>query len=239
MTAEIPAAASGAPTGQRITASLKRQLPPPLRADELPEISFAFNPEKITLSHTTRSDDIGTLSEAEALIKNMGNLEITIDKVLIAGPATKIQCETLLLWSTPDSQQLGDQVTTTPITLEFSWGTWTEPVRLRQVSITYTRFVGTTGQPIRAEARLNLYRGMNKLKPFTNPTSGGPPGRGSHVLDSSECLASVAAGRYGGPGAWRQIARANEIDDPLRVGPGTVVYLPEPGGTGLGNGARR
>lgn len=238
MTAEIPAVASAAPTGEVTSASLKRKLPPPLRQEELLEINFAFNPEKVTLSHTTRSDDIGTVSESEALIKNLGNLEITIDKVLIVGPTTKVQCETLLLWSTPDSQQIGDQVTTTPITLEFTWGTWTEPVRLRQVSITYTRFVGTTGEPIRAEARLNLYRGMNKLKPFTNPTSGGPPGRSSHMLDSSECLASLAATRYGGPGAWRQIASANAIDDPLRVRPGTVVYLPEPGGSGIGNGAR-
>lgn len=31
---------------------------------------------------------------------------------------------------------------------------------------------------------------------------------------------------YGRPGAWRNVARANRITDPLRVRPGTEIFLP-------------
>lgn len=226
-----------APTGDLCHVTLVRDELPALREDELVLVEFAFNPEKLTFSHTARSEDITNLADAEAQIKNLGNLEITIDKVVMTGPQTKDQCTTLLWWSTPATSGIGKQMTTTPITLTFAWGTWRERVRLRQATVSYTRFA-VTGMPIRAEVRLNLYRGMDPLKPFTNPTSGGPAGRSAHMIDSSECLPSVAADRYGGPGAWRQIARANAVDDPLRVRPGTLLYLPEPGASDLRNGAR-
>jgi nucleoid-associated protein YgaU len=39
-------------------------------------------------------------------------------------------------------------------------------------------------------------------------------------------LQSIATAGYGSPGRWRALAEANDIDDPLRVRPGEVVYLP-------------
>lgn len=227
-------------TGEPSIAALTRLDPPPLRENELADITFAFSPERISFSHTARTDEVSSSAQAEEVIKNLGFLEITIDKVVIAGPETKAQCTSLLWWSTPYTEEISPgQVASTKIDLTFTWGVgFFELVRLRQATINYTRFNGLTGEPIRAEVRLNLYRGMDPVKPFTNPTSGGPAGRSSHVLNSSECLPSLATSRYGRPGAWRQIARANAIDDPLRVRPGTVVYLPEPGGSGLVNGAR-
>ncbi len=226
-------------TGEPSIAALTRLDPPPLRENELPDIAFAFSPERMTYSHSATQEAVLSSAQAEDVIKNLGRLEISIDKVIIVGPETKAQCTSLLWWSTPYTEQVGDQVITTNIDLAFTWGAgFFELVRLRQATVTYTRFNGLTGEPIRAEVRLSMYRGMNPVKPFTNPTSGGPGGRSSHVLDSSECLSSLAASRYGRPGAWRQIARANAIDDPLRVRPGTTVYLPEPGGSGLADGAR-
>jgi nucleoid-associated protein YgaU len=214
-----------------VGASLRKVHPAPL-PDERPEIKFAVNPERISISHTYKTEGASGNSLVDQ-INSLGNIEITIDKVLLFGPGTKTDCETLISWSCPAPIKIGlrqQQQASEPILLQFMWGTGLSyQAYLRQVSITYVRFAEGTGNPIRAEVRLNLYRGLSTTLPPTNPTSGGPSGRSSHVVDSSECLASLAATAYGRPGAWRRIAQANAIDDPLRVRPGTQLYLPEPG----------
>lgn len=44
-------------------------------------------------------------------------------------------------------------------------------------------------------------------------------------------LDQIAADVYGDPGAWRLIALANDIDDPLNLGEGTVLQLPPGAGS--------
>lgn len=233
-----PKLASGAPG---IGASLRKLEPPP-RPGETTEVKFAINPERISVSHTLKTEG-ATGATFEDQIKSLGYIEISIDRVLMLGASTQSDCDTLIGWSAPSPVTIGirrQQKYARPVLLQFMWGTglnW--EVYLRQVSANYLRFADQTGMPIRAEVRLNLYRTLTtKMPPRQNPTSGGPPGRSAHVLDSSECLASLAETNYGRPGAWRRIAQANSIDDPLRVRPGTAVYLPEAGDPGSGLGGR-
>lgn len=246
MTADLSAASGAAsqwskakptpslPSG--IGASLRKVQPGP-RPGERAELKFAVNPERISVSHTFKTEGASGNSLVDQ-INSLGNIEVTIDKMLLFGPSVKADCDTLINWSCPAPVTIGlrkDQKYSQPILLQFTWGTGLDyQLYLRQVSITYVRFAETTGMPIRAEVRLNLYKGLTSTLPATNPTSGGPPGRSAHVVDSSECLASLATDTYGRPGAWRQIAQANSIDDPLRVRPGTQLYLPEPGEPGQG-----
>jgi nucleoid-associated protein YgaU len=46
------------------------------------------------------------------------------------------------------------------------------------------------------------------------------------VIREGESISSVAAREYNDPGKWRVIARANGIEDPENIKPGTVVELP-------------
>jgi len=213
-------------------ASLRKMNPTP-KPGEQAEVKFSINPERISVSHTFKTDGTSG-SNLEDQIKSLGFIEINIDKIVLYGTGVKSDCDTLISWSCPAPITIGlrkQQKYSRPIQLQFMWGTglsW--ELYLRQVTISYRRFETGTGTPIRAEVRLNLYQTLTTTLPTANPTSGGPPGRSSHVLDSSECLASLAAASYGRPGAWRRIAQANSIDDPLRVRPGAVVYLPELGG---------
>jgi nucleoid-associated protein YgaU len=39
-------------------------------------------------------------------------------------------------------------------------------------------------------------------------------------------LSSIAAAVYRNAGVWRAIARANQIQDPRQLSPGTVLQLP-------------
>ncbi|OLR92394.1 LysM peptidoglycan-binding domain-containing protein [Actinokineospora bangkokensis] len=99
-------------------------------------------------------------------------------------------------------------------------------VQLTAVSVDYQRF-DWTGIPVMAKVNMTLQVHQAEL-PGTNPSSGGIPGRGKHVLTQGEDVVRVATQAYGTPAAWRAVAEANGIDDPLRVRPGRVLHLPAP-----------
>jgi nucleoid-associated protein YgaU len=207
---------------------------------------FDFNPSTVRISHTAPPQLKGGLptGDLNAQLALLGDTLIDLDKLIFTGLTTKPTCERLLQWSFPATGvSANGDATATPIQLVFTWGASLSfpAVFVRQTTINYTRFVAD-GTPILAEVSLKLYipnGGQGAPGPSQNPTSGGPAGRSTRVLDSSGCLASLAYATYDRPGAWRLVARANGIDDPLRVRPGTVLYLPQRAEPEPGTGARR
>jgi nucleoid-associated protein YgaU len=103
-------------------------------------------------------------------------------------------------------------------------------VNLTTVDVKYNRF-DSTGIPIRAEVNLQMKVLPDDLLGAlpTNPTSGGLPGRNTHLVREDESLQSIAQQYYGRPGVWRKIAEINGITNPRRLRPGTNLYLPGPG----------
>jgi len=99
-------------------------------------------------------------------------------------------------------------------------------VLLKSVSAKYVRFT-KTGAASRADVTLNLQ--VHEERPHkTNPTSGGRPGRSVQTVKAGDTLAGIALSAYGTPSAWRDIAEANGIDDPMRLPPGRVLFLEGP-----------
>lgn len=92
------------------------------------------------------------------------------------------------------------------------------------VSATYTLF-NPTGEPIRATCALSLTEVAMPTK-GQNPTSGALSARRIHRTVAGDSLASLAWREYGDATRWRLIAEANEIDDPMRLRPGTELLLP-------------
>ena len=99
-------------------------------------------------------------------------------------------------------------------------------VTLEEVSIHYKRW-DWTGVPIWAEVDLTLVEYIAGL-PGQNPTSGSVPGRRRHTVMEGESVVGIAQQNYGSPNAWRAVAEANRLDDPLRVKPGKRLSLPSP-----------
>jgi nucleoid-associated protein YgaU len=114
-------------------------------------------------------------------------------------------------------------------TLIFTWGPLTYEVCLTNADINYVRFTAA-GEPIRAKVSITMQEQPSLLAILsTNPTSGGLPGRGQHTVSTGDSLQSIATAHYGSPNRWRALADANGIDDPTRLRPGQVVYLPNAG----------
>lgn len=202
-------------------------------------LEFMFNPEKITISHqlkfqesssqsTSKSPEASQTSTAglstDEAVRQLGITTIKLDTQYY-GAGTRGFCERLLHWTYAIKDPTGHQQTV-PYTLAFVWGTFYYKVKMEQVSITYTKF-SSFGMPVRATLNISMHEATSPLE-LTNPTSGGLAGRRAHVLSGGESLPNVAMAAYGRPNAWREVARANGIDDPLRVRPGRTLYLPNP-----------
>lgn len=160
----------------------------------------------------------------EERIAAAGPTTITLNNLIFTGSGTVDNCKTLLGWSYPNMKD-GSATNAAMTQLTFTWGDKINyPVTMVSADVTYDRF-SSSGNPIRATVVLSLrYEGTTP--PGTNPTSGGIPGRRRHILVSGENLQHIATANYGRPGAWRALATANGIENPLAVQPGTVIYLP-------------
>jgi len=82
------------------------------------------------------------------------------------------------------------------------------------------------GVPLRATLSVALreYKTLEEQLAHLNLMS--PDRTHSHVTQSGETLAGLAARFYQNPGNWRFIADENEIEDPRRLDPGTFLTIP-------------
>jgi hypothetical protein len=188
-------------------------------------------------SPTTSVQPGSTSLTAQQELEKAGKTSLSLDSLVFDG-AMNVQkyVGMLLNWSYPIYQKtVTGTKTSTNVYLQelvFSWGDFTLgllapkaiSVVMTSCTVSYERFT-SSGLPIRATVTLALQPlAQNPMK--QNPTSGGLPDRRGRMLISGETLPGIAVAEYGRPGDWRRLAEANQIDDPLRVRPGSVLYLP-------------
>jgi nucleoid-associated protein YgaU len=235
--------AAGAAIGAASLAGAR--VPASLRCTTLPNIGFVyfdFNPKEISISRTAqrRAMPSPATGGSQHATQRSEPAKITMNEVLLEGMDTKLRCDTLLTWTSPDAGFLGQLLSavtgknlkTQPPELTFQWGPpmigFMYTVVMQAVTVKYTRFT-SAGIPVRAKVNLTLYEIPSLLGTLPqNPTSGGLVGRRAHTVGHGESLQSIATTNYGNPGAWRRIAEVNGIQDPSRVRPGDTVYLPNP-----------
>jgi nucleoid-associated protein YgaU len=235
--------AAGAAIGAASLAGAR--VPASLRCTTLPNIGFVyfdFNPKEITITRTAvrRSMSSPAHGGAQQATQRSEPAKISMSDVTMEGMDTKLRCDTLLTWTSPDSGFLGQLLSTVtgknlktqPPELTFQWGPpmigFMYTVVMQSITVKYTRFT-SAGIPVRAKVNLTLFEVPSLLGTLPqNPTSGGLVGRKAHTVGHGESLQSIATTNYGNPGAWRRIAEVNGIQDPTRVRPGDTVYLPNP-----------
>jgi phage protein U len=201
------------------------------------ELEFQFNPSKYTMtrsaSWTHAPKSHGITDTAAQYVGESSPAEIKIDDILFDAyeqPNGDVspKVKQLLDWTKPTPDSITKKKPQPPI-LQFDWGG--NPALdefkgyLESVSASYTMF-NKTGKPIRAKCSVSL-KSVTKLgKKATNPTSGALESRRTHLLIEGESLHSIAYAEYGLARYWRGLAAFNDIDDPLRLRPGTRLLLP-------------
>lgn len=115
-------------------------------------------------------------------------------------------------------------VSTAPLVV-LIWGEFVSPLCfVSSLNVNFTKF-DTSGSPTRAEGSISLQQyPLPTLG--TNPTSGGEYARRSATMIEGDSLAHTAYREYRSAARWRDLAQANEIDDPMRLPVGSAVMVP-------------
>lgn len=210
-------------------------------------VLFDHNPEQFRVSRSTRNNGravpvsettpsvpnpVGTTTATHNPNNGTQPTQLVVSKARLVGPEVKIAANLLLSWVNKGESWMkvpppAVETTEAPVLLA-QWGPpmvgFTFMCKMARIDITFLR-VSAAGIPTHAVVNLTLSEEPSSI-PFTNPTSGGLPGRDTHTVVAEESLASIATQKFGQPGAWRVIADINRIDDPTSIRPGDVLYLP-------------
>jgi hypothetical protein len=232
-------AAAGGAAGERPKvehATLKLHEPSPdgsltTPGPEIGSIEFQFNPKELTLGKSAswaRDTAKGNPSSGPPQYNGPQPSKLTLELFFDASDtqdnSVVKRVEKLFECCVPTDASLVKKKESPPWVL-FRWGGLTGFLAyISSVSVKYTLFT-SSGVPVRATCTVTLEE-LAGQTPKQNPTSGGLVPNRVHVLTAGDTLAGVAYAEYGDPTLWREVARANEIDDPMRLRPGTRLLLP-------------
>jgi nucleoid-associated protein YgaU len=222
----------------KVKASLQLYQPPAAGGDQPGgplggPITFMFNPNELSLNktaswivHRTRgAEDVGV---AEFQGSGPATLSVTIflDATDTHSKVVQTNVETLLTCCVPTKASIAAKAPSPPW-VKFSWGqfqTVSFYAYITSINATYKLF-DPDGTPLRATCAMSLTE-ISGSTPGQNPTSGTLTAQRVHQLVAGDSLEMLSYQEYGDPTLWRIIAEANDIDDPVRLRPGTQLLLP-------------
>ena len=115
-----------------------------------------------------------------------------------------------------------------PPAVQFIWGELMLFVAvIKKIELAFTMFL-PSGIPVRARAKVDfiqLYDEDGK-QGSQNPTTR-TAARKTHIVQQGDRLDYLAYQEYGQPGLWREIASANDLQNPLDLYPGQVLVIPK------------
>ena len=111
-----------------------------------------------------------------------------------------------------------------PPVLQFVWGSLTFTGVLSRVSKKFTMF-SSDGTPVRATLSVTFNEFKTEKSTKEKPLQSRDRTK-HYTLKQGDSLWLIAAEEYGDPAMWREIARANEIDNPRILETGRGIILP-------------
>lgn len=195
------------------------------------EIKFQFNPKELSLTKNAkwgRDPQRNAKKSGPPEFKGSDPCKLALEMFLDAtdkmddAVVKKVEQLFTCCVATEESRQHGKG---SPPWVIFKWGGMTGfPAYVASVTAKYTLFT-PSGTPVRAVCTVNLEEIAGELS-GQNPTSGALAARDTHVFVAGDSLQAVAFRAYGDAAKWRAIADANDIDDPMRMRPGTRLLVP-------------
>ncbi|HEY3606885.1 MAG TPA: peptidase M23 [Pseudonocardiaceae bacterium] len=200
---------------------------------ELAKVQLQFNPEKLSMTKSTswrrkpaRMASQASLPEFVGSGPRTLSLEVFLDATATHDKSVEKNVEQLMVACVPTPRSLAAKKPASPW-VRFDWGTATTTSFdgvLTMFSVSYPLF-DVDGTPLRATCSLTIEEaGVDA--PGQNPTSGSLEARNTHQVVAGDSLPLLAWREYGDPAAWRAIAEANDIDDPMILLPGAELLLP-------------
>ncbi|MEU5438343.1 LysM peptidoglycan-binding domain-containing protein [Streptomyces sp. NPDC020719] len=197
------------------------------------QLDLQFNPTTLQLRKTTEwRRSPSRMAGQSALPEFVGSgprelsLEVFLDATSTHDNSVEEAVEKLMKACVPTAASLARKKPASPW-VRFAWGTTRTTSFdgvLSNLSVTYTLF-DVDGKPLRATCALSVEE-ASVDPPGQNPTSGARTARSTHTVVAGDSLALLAWREYGDATAWRVIAEANGIDDPMALTPGAELVVP-------------
>lgn len=215
-----------------------RIMEPPARVGARPgaviaRVPLQFNPNRLALTKSTEwRRNPSRMASQSALPEFVGSgprslsLEVFLDATATHDSSVEDRVEQLMVACVPTPQSIRSKRPASPW-VRFEWGTARTTSFdgvLSRFSVDYSLF-DVDGKPLRATCSLAIEEATVDA-PGQNPTSGALEARRTHRIVVGNTLADLAWREYGDATAWRLIAEANDIDDPLVLIPGQELLIP-------------
>ncbi|MEA2312011.1 MAG: hypothetical protein QOE28_1979 [Solirubrobacteraceae bacterium] len=163
------------------------------------------------------------------------SLSLLLDTTLL-GPSRNVRevtDELFRMMEVPGGQDSGSPTAVPPF-ITFVWGAVvTFKAVCTQLTVAFKLF-RPNGDPIRADVKMTLKQAdtastasSNGANRPGNPTTRANAGHGVHMVKDGDSLQSIAYQAYGDATAWRSIAEANDIENPMRLRRGRALSLPK------------
>lgn len=191
-----------------------------LRTREL--IQVMFNPAEYSLDLGNTFAEVGIPGLRTPPLQYVRGNARTLKMELFfdtSGTRTDVRDEARRLTALLDN----DPITRAPPILLFSWGGLNFTCVLESVGQRFTLFA-ETGMPLRATLNVSFREYESVEVEVRRGLFVGPPAVRNVV--AGQTLSQIAAEVLGDPGAWRQIAELNGVDNPRKLIPGAALVVP-------------
>ena len=210
-----------------------------LEIEGKPPIDCLFNPAQYSISKTNGYQVQSIPGVSFGVPQFVGGaprqmtVELLFDVTLSTPAKASVRPITDALFAMMEVPNGGSGAGSAPPTVTFRWGAY-ESFKAVPASLD-VRFVlfRADGEPVRAWAQMTLLqvapdpRTGGGVPAGQNPTTRSAEAGSSCIVSEGDSLPSLAYDAYGDPTAWRTIARANNINDPLNLRPGRRLAIPE------------
>lgn len=195
------------------------------------QLDFQFNPKEIALAKSAswkREAAKGSASAPPPQFTGSQPSKLTLEMFFDSSETQDTSVvktvEQLFSLTTPTAASLTAKKASPPWVV-FRWGSLTGFLAyVSQVQAKYTLFTAD-GLPVRATCQVTLEE-LAGGAPQQNPTSGTLVPHRVHQVVEGDSLPAIAHREYGEPARWREVARLNRVDDPMRLRPGDRLLLP-------------
>lgn len=211
--------------GQGVAEAYLEVFDPPGDAQQRLRVPLRFNPTEYKLSKANTFAEISIPGlESPPLQYVRGTPESLTLEALVDTSDTLQDVRTVYVDKLRGLLSPDGRLHAPPI-VRFIWGRPVLTAVLEKLDVTYQLFL-PGGIPLRAKLDLTLKEYRRAAVQALERPGSSPTVEKSYVVRRGDTLASIAAGLYQRPDAWRELARANGIASPRDLRPGQVLIAP-------------
>lgn len=191
----------------------------------LPPIPFRFNPTEFQIAKTNTFAELpipGLQSPPLQYVRG-GSEKLTLDLIVDTSDSLK---DVRKEYTDALRALMGieNEIHAPPI-IKLVWGQDVFTGVMESLTITYTLF-DPKGVPLRAKCSVGIKEFSSVTRKMLEQPTSSPDFDKSWTVRRGDTLSSIAGAIYQEPANWRDIARANGIDDPRSVDPGRELAIP-------------